>query len=380
VRIGAVLALVAGCGFETTVVLAQPGDASTVDTPVVIPDAPPGAWLAGYSHRKPIAVTRAGTTTLADFPIGIVLASDADLAARARPDGRDIVVTTGDAMTRIDSELVSFGSNGALELWTRVPSLPPATTTILYVYYGGPASTTNPAGVFPTARFKGVWHLSDATPANAADSTPHAHALTTAGSAIPTAQQGVAGSARMHDGVDDKLEIADPIDGSLDVGTQSFAYSAWIRSSGTVDVYDNPFFKGGTSAGNPGYCIMTGTFNPWIGKLHDGNTYAEIALAPTTTLNQWLHLVVVVDRSVTPAKGRGFVNGVMTSDVDVTLGSLNTTRELSLGAGSNGALFHGLIDEARIYNTALTADWIATEYANLATPGFITKGNEETMP
>ena len=386
-RTGLVIVCLGACSFGTTIgttIEQQPSDGATgdggTDTPVVIPDGPPGAWLAGYTYRKPVVITRTGTSTLANFPVGIVFPADASLAAHARPDGRDIVITTGDAMSRIDSELVSFGTNGALELWTRVPTLPNAAMTILYMYYGGPATATNAAAVFPTARFKGVWHLSDMTPALAADSTPHAHALGTGGMAIPSSQLGVAGNGRMHDGVDDLLQIADPVDGSLDVGTQSFAYSVWLKSSGTVDMYDNPFFKGGTSTNNPGYCLMTGTFNPWIGKLHDGNAFVEIELTQATTLDAWLHMVIVLDRSTTPAKGRGYVNGIMQSEINVTLGSLNTTRELSLGAGSGGALYHGLLDEVRIYNTALTADWIATEYANLAVPGFLMKGNEEAMP
>jgi len=367
----AVLLGLGACGFQVDL---QPPDAPA------IPDAPPGAWVTGYAYRKPIVVTRAGSSTLASFPVGIVLASDPDLAAHARGDGGDIVVTSGDAMTRLDSELASFdASTGRLELWTRVPALPPATSTILYVYYGGPTSTTNAPDVWPPARFKGVWHLSDpASTAIAADSTAAGHTLGSMGTAIPTHEPGVAGLARGHDGVDDELQIGDPADGSLDVGMQSFAVSVWLNSAGAVGTFDNPFFKGGTSPGSPGYCVITGSQNPWLGKLHDGASYLELTLAPPAS-SQWLHVAIVVDRSTSPARGVAYVNGVQTDQQTITLGSLDTQRELSIGAGS-GSAYRGLVDEARIYNTALTADWIATEYANLATPGFITKGTEERMP
>jgi Concanavalin A-like lectin/glucanases superfamily len=380
VRFGGLLVLVGACKFGTSTSVNPDGDPvdDLTDMQVVIADAPPGAWLAGFTYRKGVVVTRPGTQALQDFPVGIVFGSDADLAAHARPDGRDIVVTTGDAMTRLDSELVAFSNTGALELWARVPTLPAGATT-LFVYYGGAATTTNPATVFPTARFKGVWHLSDANPAAAADSTPANHTLASAGAAVPASISGVAGSARSHDGIDDALAIPDPVDGSLDVGTTSFSYSTWIKSTATVDDFDNPFFKGGTSTSNPGYCIMTGNYNPWIGKLHDGTSFVEVNLSPTTTLGAWLHLVVVVDRSVSPAKGRGYVNGAMVSQIDVTLGSLSTNRGLSLGAGSGGSLYHGLIDETRIYASALTADWIATEYANLTASGFLGRGPQETQ-
>lgn len=372
VRAGVILLAVAACSFERAI----PSDG---DAGVVIPDAPPGAWLTGYPYRKAVAVTRGpGTTTLAEFPVGIVLASDPDLAARARADGRDIVVTSGDAMTRLEHELVAFSaSDGALELWARVPALPPATTTVLYLYYGGAPTAPSAAAVWPAATFKGVWHLSGAA-ADAADSTAGGHTLTAAATpAVPAHVAGLAGSARSYDGVDDALAIADPGDGSLDVGTRSFAYTLWLRSAGTVGMFDNPFFRGGTSPGSPGFCLLTGSDDPWLGKLHDGTTYTELALVPPVT-NTWLHVAVVVDRDSTPARASAYVDGVQTAQQALALGSLDTQRELSLGAGT--VPFRGALDEVRLYNTAPSAEWIATEHANLATPGFLVRGDEEREP
>lgn len=358
------------CRFETQI---------DPDAPVKIPDAPPGAWLDGFAFRKPIQINRTtGATALADFPVGILFASDSDLAARARDDGRDIVVTLGDAMTPLDTEVVGFsGDTGALEAWARVPMLA-AGMTVLYVYYGGAPATTNAIGVFPAARFKGVWHLSDAG-ANAADSTMAAHTLTATGTAIPGHVNCIAGRGRSLDGMDDQLLIADPADGSLDVGMQSFSYSAWINSTAAVGMFDNPFFKGGTSPGSPGYCMMTGTQNPWLAKLHDGTNYVELALiAPMQ--GAWLHVAMVVDRAATPNRARTYVNGVMTDQQNITLGTLDTARELSIGNGAGGAPYNGLVDEVRIYNTAVSDEWLATEHANLATPGFLVKGGEEPKP
>ena len=317
-------------------------------------------------------------TALADFPVGVVFAADADLAARARDDGRDIVITLGDAMTPLDSELVAFaGDTGALEVWARVPMLA-AGMTVLYVYYGGAPATTNTTAVFPASRFKGVWHLSDAG-ASALDSTAAAHTLTATGTGVPGNVNCIAGRGRSLDGMDDQLAIPDPGDGSLDVGTQSFSYSVWINSTAPVGMFDNPFFKGGTSPGSPGYCILTGTQNPWLGKLHDGTNYTELALVAPAQAT-WLHVAVVVDRASTPQRARAYVNGTMTDQQDITLGTLESPREFSLGNGAGGAPYKGLIDEARIYNTAVSGEWLATEHANLATPGFIAKGGEEPKP
>ena len=39
--------------------------------------------------------------------------------------------------------------------------------------------------------------------------------------------------------------------------------------------------------------------------------------------------------------------------------------------------FQGSIDDARIHDRVLPAAWIAAEYANLATPGFVTVGVQQ---
>jgi hypothetical protein len=375
--------LLAGCGFDVTSGTgATPTDASSdtsadgglIDAPVI--DAPPGAWLAGFAYRKQVLVTPGATGMLTDFPVGILLASDPDLAAHAAANA--IVVTTADAMTRLDSEVVAFGPGGALELWTRVPSLSLAGTTTLYLYYGGTATATDPTGVWP-ATFKAVWHLGDSG-VGGTDSTMRANHLgqPTAGF-VPAAGVGAAnrGRARVFDGNDDLLTIADPSDGSLDVGTASFSLSLWVRSTGSMSPYDTPFYKGGTTSSLPGYCLFLGN-GPWAGKLHDGNSFIEPTFAAGASLDQWVHLVMTIDRSSSTA--RAFMNGAQTQSFTFSgLGTLSTSQPVMIGAGSNGARFRGGIDEVRLFDRALAPAWIAAEYANLATPSFVTLGAQQQL-
>ena len=53
-----------------------------------------------------------------------------------------------------------------------VPTLSPASDTVLYVYYGNPAAANqqNPAGVWD-ANYEAVWHLSNGTTLSGNDST-----------------------------------------------------------------------------------------------------------------------------------------------------------------------------------------------------------------
>lgn len=341
------------------------------DASVVTVDGTPGApWLAGFTYRRRIVITRSvGTTTVQDFPVAILIANDPLLAQHARSDGGDIVVTSDDSLTLLDSELASYTSaDGTAEIWVRVPTLPVGATE-LYLYYGGPQTPTNPTGVWG-AQWKAVWHLSEPVGSAAAlDSTVGAHAVAPATqAATPGHVPGVAGLARTHDGVDDRLELADPVDGSLDVGTQSFSVSLWVHATANVIAFDQPFYKGGTSSSNPGYCIMLGT-GDWSAKFHDGSNFIDATFSTSPMLNQTVHLVAVVDRSTNTYLA--YANGALASSVTVSLSDFDTAQDIRIGRGSGGAAFQGMTDEVRIANSALTADWIATEHANLTQSGFV---------
>jgi hypothetical protein len=248
-----------------------------------------------------------GRRRFSDFPVAVIVASDPELAAHARADGADLVVTAVDGLSRLDAELVSFGgATGALELWVRIPTLAPTTTT-LYLYYGGAAAAGSTTAVW-SSRFAGVWHLSDPG-TGARDSTSHAHHLSATGATAPGHVAGVAGEARDHDGLDDKLDLADPADGSLDFGLTSFSFSLWVNEVFAQNAYDTPFYKGGASAIHPGYGLLLGTAE-WEAKLHDGTQFDNVFFGMEPALaNRWVHLVTVVDRGA--SKLTAYTNGAL---------------------------------------------------------------------
>ncbi len=96
-------------------------------------DSTTGPWLAAFTFRRPITITRTtGTSELANFPV----ASDAPIAQHALASGADLVITRDDGVTRLDSQLVGFETTtGRTELWVRVPSLPAGATNV-FLYYG----------------------------------------------------------------------------------------------------------------------------------------------------------------------------------------------------------------------------------------------------
>jgi hypothetical protein len=361
-----VAAALAGCGFTPPASSSDAlgPDAMTTDTP----DAT--AWLPGYDFRKKLEVTTGITATLADFPVGIAV-TDADLAAHARSDGTDLVVTAGDGLAILDVELVRYDA-GEVELWARVPSLPPSTTP-LYLYYGGAATASRSSTWGP--QFAGVWHLSQPGP-DAPDSTSHTNNLAPISQpATPTDAAGIAGHARSLDG-DDSLDAGDPSDGSLDFATASFSYTTWIFQTQVSGPFDMPFYKGGPSAGQPGYCLILGS-GQWQAKVHDGTAFVDPSFGDEPSFaNRWVHLAAVVDRAT--ATFSVYADGAfVTSQSLAQLGELDTANPFAIGRG-NDAAFRGRVDEARIYNVALSADWIAAEHANHTAETFLVIGAHET--
>jgi hypothetical protein len=365
-RGAALVVALCGCGFtpHATTDATIGGDDDARDAPGDTTNS--SAWLTGYHYRKPITVTAAAALT--DFPLGLIRIKDHELAAHA--NGDDLVITGADGVTPLDRELVTSLVDGTIELWVRATLAPGAQT--FYLYYGGvgaPSSRSMWSGM------TGVWHLSDPMMMPSVDSSPHGHTLAATGPMqTPMSKPGVAGNARNYDGMDDSVGIADPGDGSLDVGTSSFSFTLWVKST-PAGMYDTPLWKGGTSTTEPGYCVIAGT-QFWNVKIHDGTTYVDPLVGNASQFtNQWVHVAGVVDRAAHTFTA--FANGAMSQALPITgVGSLDNSFAFDIGRPNNGA-FKGLVDEVRIYPRALPPEWIAAEYANLATPSFEVFGAEE---
>ena len=327
-------------------------------------------WLPGYAYRKQVTITPpALTAPLVDYPLGIIEATiDPDLAAHAAPDGGDVAVTASDMTTVLASELEAFDSGG-FALWAKLPALSAPTT--VYLYYGGPVATRSSPW---SSDLRAIWHMSDPATENVRDSLAQTDLVQPTATKLPGSVAGRAGSAREFDGVDDEVDAASAT--SLDMGIGSFSYSMWVFVDTSHGGYDMPLYKGGASAGDPGFDVELGTGN-WSAYVGDGTSPHGLYFADESTmLHAWHHLAGVVDR--TNAAFTSYVDGVKVQSVAIT-GILSLTSTQVFAVSYSGHLFHGQLDEFRVFGVVQTADWIATEYANLATPGFLQLGAEETV-
>lgn len=118
-------------------------------------EGPPetGVWLTQgtWSHRKPITIDGTRVSGSPDPLAVLVSVTDAELAARARVDGADIVFTADDGVTRLDHVVESWDrATGELAAWVLVPGLAAGNDTAAFVYYGNGAARDqqDPFGVF----------------------------------------------------------------------------------------------------------------------------------------------------------------------------------------------------------------------------------------
>ena len=324
-------------------------------------DAPKGQgdWLPGFTKRKPIELAGA-RSELVDFVASIALTSDPDLVGQMT-----LGFTAGDGVTPLATEIVVFDrATGKLEAAVRT-TLAANTKTRIYLYYGdgAPPLTTGPWG----SMFAGVWHMGSAGAMNeiVRDSKKLHDATTSALTDIPAPGAGIVGEARQYDGTSDTMAIVDPPDGSLDFGLKSFTVGLWVKVEQSQGFFDMPLFKGGSSAGTAGYDFELGT-NTWLAGFADNNNSAPVVNPifglEVNLLHEWHYLVAQCDRDA--AVVRTFLDGTKVEELPFVRGSLDSGYYVRFGDPQYR--FRGQLDEIHIYSEAISADWIAAEYANVA--------------
>jgi hypothetical protein len=351
-------------------------EASPCGTPTPTPTTTPVPdWYdCDWDYRKNIIINHtkvSGTQT--NFPVLVSLSSDTDLSSHAQSDGDDILFTESDGTTKLSHEIESY-STGTLVAWVNVSSINSATDTTIMMYYGnsGASSQQNRNGVWDTD-YKGVWHLSS----NLLDSTSNGNDGTSSGS---TSATGKMASARSFDGNDYITQDDDP---TLDMTAgQAFTISAWVKSSQAAASGTWPAIirKVNDATRTKGYGLYlhqeTLYSNKWYMEIEDTTYYS--AYGNSNIADGSWHYIVGVRSGTT---GKTYEDGNTADTVSVSSGDLSSVNTLTFAANSMSppdTLFYtGSVDEVRVSKVARSAQWIATEYANMNSPStFISVGSQ----
>ncbi len=188
------------------------------------------------------------------------------------------------------------------------------------------------------------------------------------GGATSTAKTiGKVGQAIRFDGVNDTVLIAHSNALDLDM-SESATFSFWINKT-SASATAGPIYK--RTSGSPGYSIdipTTGAVSFSIGDLFSNNNRVSNDTSTTMNLNEWYHVVVTYDGSITSSGIKIYFNGVlqpMTNAFDnYGGGSSSNGFDFSLGARESGTsrLLDGKMDEVRMYNRVLTDSEIKQLY------------------
>ncbi|MGQ0506327.1 MAG: DUF2341 domain-containing protein [Myxococcaceae bacterium] len=334
-----------------------------------------GAWFdPNYLYKKQIVIDhRRVAGNLTNFPF-LLSMTDAELRAVAsggrvqNANGFDLVFTDSAETIKLDHELESYdATTGRAVIWVRIPALSSTTDTVLYFYFGNASvssSQENPNGVWSAAGYRGVWHLGENS-GNALDSTSYGSSGT-APASVTRGVPGRIGNAFSFSGAaGSNVLVGDPADDHLDFGTSSFSFQAWVFVTGPTGDWQSFVAKGGDNV--TGYQFESPpTVDGLNASIQGGST--NINTGHVNSTGTWTHFVVTVDRSTNQA--RHYWNGIPGTPVDIsTMGSTSNTFSLRVGSDSNGAFgSNARIDEVRVTSSALSAQWITTEYDNQLSP------------
>jgi len=324
-----------------------------------------GSW--GY--RKQIVIDRtkvSGSGTLPNFPL-LISSTDADLKTTGNggkvtnSSGYDIIFTSSDGTTKLDHEIERYtASSGEFIGWVRVPVVATANDTTIYIYFGNSSISTsqeNATGVWDS-NYLGVWHLKDGTTLNVNDSSSNGN---NGSNNSVTATTGKLDGGGNFAGSPQVITITD----TAALRAYPLTESAWIKYVGGAGIISK--YPSGSMNGYQIY-VSGGTVYGWYFK--DSSNYVWDGGSGVSGGNvndgAWHYVVWTVGSG----GGTMYVDGnsINSRTWTGTPGATTQTTNLSIGLYPTTYYYIGTIDEARVSNTARSADWIKTEYNNQSSP------------
>jgi len=305
-----------------------------------------------------------------DFPVSIdkdMLPSemfDADGTYPALNGGGDVRFSSDSAGTvQLNLEVVTFvtdndPANGVAELWVKVPSISSSVDTTIYVWYNKAAETQPAAsatggseGVWP-AKYETTLHMDeDPSSSDQLDSTANGHNYTCNNMEIGDLVPGKIGNCLSF-----QPATAEYINRASEYcnGSTGMTWQCWVNLTSAASQF--LFDQRESSTGvQPGHLDNSGNL-----QFYSSDTGNSGRFGSGLSTSTWYKIDLVL--------GGGnitmYVNGTTTyskADNEFNFGTKNmyiATRH------SVGSALDGLVDEFRLLNEALSAEWIETEYNN----------------
>ena len=309
-----------------------------------------------------------GSANLTNFP---VLVKDGNILdatyASMEGDGDDIRFTTDEAGTsEIPFEIVALDSEAkTCEIWVKL-TVDHDDDTDFYIWYGDSSLSAYAANA--TYGSENVWSDYRATYRlqDEIDATSNGFDLTN--------NDGVTFStAKIGDGAvvsDTPSYLTGQASETVAMATTAFTISFWVKNDS--EITSSPAFSSYMfiSDNNKVYCFLRYEYNGGTKRLMFERTKYGVeqikVFGNVTMSNTWHHVALRWDGTNLKGyyDGSEIATGASASGSGSTAVSPSLDLQVTLG---------GMIDEARLRQSALTPDWITTEYNNQNAPStFIT--------
>lgn len=347
------------------------------------------SWSNGYARRRTITIdhTKVPNTDQTNFPVLVsgtypYLATTANGGNVTSPNGYDIIFTpdaAGTSTLAFEREIYNPGT-GAATFWVKIPSLSHTTDSVIYMFYSKSSVTSDQSNV------TGVWdsnyalvsHLSDSAATSAvADSTSNANNLTNQVNTSNKSVGGKIGNGLTYNGSSDYSSVDN--NSSINIQGSSITLEVWANPTNSTAASSERLIVKEVSGNGYPY-VNYGLFRASSGSsqitfwISTGGSYTYVS-GGSTSAGTWTHAVGVYNGSSMTL----YVNGtsVGTAPKSGNIGSSNTPLVLGADTATSMEYFNGVLDEARISNSARSADWIATGYNNENSPStFYTVGSD----
>jgi hypothetical protein len=258
-------------------------------------------------------------------------------------------------------------STGEFEAWVTNTStaLSGTANTTFYMCYGNPAISTFQGGSVGSAwnsNYVAVYHMASI----GTDSTSNGYTLSNSATTATAGQ--IDGAGSFNAGSPSTLSTSSA---SIPNGNSAFSFGQWIYTS-SVPPYLAAFSfidgdvnsRGLISHGGAGYDIYF--WNNVGGDYDTGVAY---------DIGAWQYIVITFDGS----NLKVYKNGSQIGSTVSRSFSGGDGASITFGGNPNWTYVTYLLDEYELYNIAIPAGWIATEYNNQSIPAtFYTMGAEQS--
>ncbi|MBQ6102866.1 MAG: hypothetical protein IJL06_04260 [Kiritimatiellae bacterium] len=373
-----------------------------------------------YDLGVPLSVAGyAGSTPLANFPVLVRLAENSPAgfhyaALHSATNGADVCFV--DALgVGLPFEIDTWNTNGDSFVWVRLPSMSQGTT--FYMCWGSDTSGKGVCSANPWSDYAGVWHMNETNDAAATiyDATDN-HLDATATSVSFAQPSGKFGGARTPTkngdgknancikvglGASNSTERA-VVDGiNTDDNGHSFTVSMWVKpekynGAGTPQsqYLVSRKFKDETGAWGVQYHYSNnsstdyGRIRTWGRETAKGDNdmlsfdfdNSVIPSKASDCLGKWYKYDVVYSGSDVTFYVNGGTNALAVLTGTLKIGPAgNDSGDLYLAgtADSGTREFCGDMDEVRLRGGAMSAVWVAADWATQTDPAFLSAGQVE---